>query len=227
MKYMVIDIETTGIKCGFHEITEISILNCETLDQRVWFVKIKYPERASDDALRLTNKTRRELVSRGRFIEDILDEINEFVEEAGDELEEAVMIGHNCSFDRRFMEHAFETNNKKFKAQYWLDTVSMARKLAKNVLKIGKTSFALDRILVTAGVKNIESGAHSSEVDVRNTFRLWKYMSQRGISNAEHIKMYPALMPGNKKQKPKAEKDLDYNIEDISEAYSEDENYDW
>ena len=210
MKYFVIDTETNGLKCGFHELTEISILDCQTLEQITWMIRIRNPERSNKVAMQITNKTPNELASWGRYIESVLDEINNFLIGNVDEVDEICMIAHSASFDRRFMEHSFQTNNKTFVAQYWLDTVPFAKKFAKQYLGLKKTSVALERILVTADIKNVELGAHSSEVDVRNTFRLWKYMVARGMSNTEFIKMSPTLL----QTKPTVAKGAAPTIED-------------
>ncbi len=229
MKYFVIDTETVGIKCGFHEITEISILNCETLEQVVWMVKIKHPERADKRALMVTNKTLNELLSRGRYIEDVLDEINSFLQEGSKEVDEICMIAHNASFDRRFIEDAFTSNDKTFIGQYWLCTVAMAKKFNKTILKLTKASASLEKMLISGNVKNVELNAHSAEVDVRNTFKLWKVMTARGMSNTEFIKLSPALMPFVQKKpikkRGKKAKEAEYDLADVGDIVDTLENF--
>ena len=215
MKYFVIDLETTGLDLKNHEITEVSILDCQSLEQIIWFVRIRHPEKASKEALMITGKRLEDLVFKGRYVETILDEINDFVLKGVDEIDEICMIAHNASFDRRFVENAFAANDKKFIGQYWLDTAMMARRFSKTILKLKRTSVALGEIVKTANVKNIEIGAHSAEVDVRNTFRLWKLMVQKGMSNTEFIKMSPSLLPGTMTKKTGNEQSKEQLMEDV------------
>ena len=57
LKFYVIDTETTGLKSGYHEMTEIGIIRCEDRVQLWRQIKCVYPERANIDALMITKKT--------------------------------------------------------------------------------------------------------------------------------------------------------------------------
>jgi DNA polymerase III alpha subunit (gram-positive type) len=222
MRYFVIDLESDGLKCGYNQITECSILNCQTIEQITWLIRIKDPKRCSKQALYITKKTAEELMSRGRYIEDVLDEISEFILRDVASSDEIVMIAHNASFDRRFIEDAFLSNNKKFPGVYWLCSKEMSSKYTRNVLGIQKTSHALSEMLITAKIKSAETDIHTSCVDVRNTFRLWKKMVSDGMSNSLFIKMSPAYLaeedkPTQLKKKGKKSKAEEFSLEDIME----------
>jgi len=192
MKKFVLDSETSGLKPGFHEITELSILRCEDMVQKVWLLNINHPERFSKQAIMVTGQNLHEISKRKRFLKDSIKEINEFLEEDGETPDDRVIIAHNGSFDRAQIECVW--GSKAFPANYWLDTCAMARKYIKTKLKpIKKQSAALDRLLILFKI-NAELGAHSAEVDVRNTFRVWKYLENRGMSNVEFTKLSPKII---------------------------------
>ena len=227
MRYFVIDLESDGLKCGYNQITECSILNCQTMEQITWLIRIKDPKRCSKQALYVTKKTAEELMSRGRYIEDVLDEISEFILRDVASSDEIVMIAHNSSFDRRFIEDAYMSNKKKFPGVYWLCTKEMSSKYTKNVLGIQKTSHALNEMLITAKIKSAETDdIHSACVDTRNTFRLWKKMVSDGMSNSLFIKMSPAYLEEDTKAAPtkkkgKKSKAEEFSLEDIMEEQTD------
>ena len=57
IQYYIIDTETTGLKAGYHEMTEIGIIRCTDRVQLWRQIKCINPERASFDALAITKKT--------------------------------------------------------------------------------------------------------------------------------------------------------------------------
>ncbi len=226
MEYYLVDTETTGLKNGFHELTEISIIRCKDRAQKVWLVKIKHPERASKEALHITGKTVNELLSRGRYIEDILDEVDDFLKEDKEEPDGRVMIAHNAPFDRRFLEGVWEQQGRTWLANYWLDTKEMGRKFVKGIPNPtnAKISLSLDNLLKVANIKNIESGAHSAEVDARNTYRLWDKFKTVGISNTEFTKLSPTIMNSigiKKTSNVKPPKANNFDLNDIGDVSSD------
>ena len=101
----------------------------------------------------------------------------------------------------------------------------MSKKYCRTVLGLQKTSHALNALLVTTKIKSAETdNIHSSSVDSRNTFRLWKKMTDAGISNTEFIKMAPEYLNELKstpiKKKGKKSKPEEYSLDDIMEEQS-------
>jgi len=218
MKYYVLDIETSGLKPGFHEITEISILRCADMVQRVWLLNIKYPKRFSKQALMVTGQDVNDILKRKKYIENAIPEINGFLEEDGDYADGRVIIAHNGAFDRNQIEHNWDLYGQTFPANYWIDSKEMARKYIKRHLKLGKRqSVALSKVLELFKI-NAEPGAHSAEVDVRNTFRLWKYLEKRGMSNIEFTKLSPKLINDDMR---KLHKKADINEQDAADVWKD------
>ena len=156
MKFITLDLESTGLSPEFHELTEIAILNNETMELVEWDIKIRHPERCSKDALMITNKTANELTKRGRYLEDCIDEIDEFIKSVSKDPDEIVCIGHNIlSFDRNWLEKQWKKHNKIWLANYYLDTLQMSKKFTKQILGIQKTSHSLDQYRLTANVETL------------------------------------------------------------------------
>lgn len=221
MKYWVIDTETTGLQVGYHELTEVSIIRCEDLVQKNWFLGIKHPKRCDAFALKITNKTVDELTSRKLFIEDVIDEMDEFIRSDGEEPDTRVGIAHNAPFDRRVLEYYWKSFNKQFPINYWLNTVPMSKKYVRSIMKLHEhKGFSLDVLLDTVNLKSFEKqNIHSAEVDARNLFRLWNHMTKQGkLSNSEFITLSPdidtAIIKKSKKQKITAN-NMDDFMEDI------------
>jgi len=221
MKKYVCDIETNGLRPGYHEITEISILRCEDMVQKVWLLNIKYPKRSSEQAI---TKTGQDLYKIKNYIEDVILEINSFIEEDGECPDGRLMIAHSVGFDRNQIETNWELFKYSFPISYFVDSKEMARKYIKNNLKLGKQSIALDRLLMLFDIPH-ETNFHCAEVDVRNTFRLYKFLEKKGIKISEFTKISPKLINDDiKKLKKKyelTEKDAIDVLEELNDFNEE------
>lgn len=199
MKKYIVDLETNGLILGYHEITEVSILRCEDMVQRVWLLNIRHPKRSQEQAITKTGQNLYKISQRKKYIEDVIPEINAFIKEDGQEPDGRVMIAHNVSFDRTRMELIWENFKHSFPISYFADSKEMARKYIKNHLKLGRQSIALDRLLPLFDIPH-ETNFHSAEVDVRNTFRLYKFLEKRNIKLSEFTKLSPKLINDDMKK---------------------------
>lgn len=181
LKFYVIDTETTGLKSGYHEITEVGIIRCDDRVQLHRSVICNYPERASYDALKITKKTIADL-SKGFDKSAVVKECNELFANDGLTAAHRCIIAHNAAFDRKFLHALWESVGEEFPAHLWLDTIALTQKFIKqsdvstlNITKTatGRVSTALAAACDTVGVKKIER-AHDAKVDSRNTYLLWK-----------------------------------------------------
>ncbi|MGL4666466.1 MAG: 3'-5' exonuclease [Saezia sp.] len=112
------DIETTGLTAGYHEICSISwkfftshdwlLEDAEEVVYRHHLIKCFYPQIASEEALALNGETEESLVNENRH--DFLDVWHEFTQEA-EELYQStpdcrakiVLTGFNPEFDKSFL----------------------------------------------------------------------------------------------------------------------------
>lgn len=183
LSYYVIDTETTGIKAGWHEITEISIIRCSDRNQLTRLVRSDYPERANPEALRITGRSY-ESLSEGESKRDIVNLCNAFFEQDGLTPEHRCIIGHNVNFDKRFCHALWGEVGEVFPAVCWLDSLKVSKEWAK---KIGKKpeNYKLSTLLKFADI-NIKN-VHTAEGDTRSLYILWeKYL--RRVNTVSMIK---------------------------------------
>jgi DNA polymerase III epsilon subunit-like protein len=183
LQYYIIDTETTGLKQGYHEITEIGIIRCTDRVQLWRQVKCTYPERANFDALAITKKTMADL-ERGYDREAVLAECEKFFAEDGLTPAHRCIVAHNAPFDRKFLHAMWEASGKEFPAHLWLDTISLTKEFLKtadqtqlNIVKTptGRVSTQLHACCDMVGIKKI-SEAHNAKVDSRNTYLLHRQL---------------------------------------------------
>lgn len=181
LQYYVIDTETTGLKSGYHEVTEIGIIRVTDRVQLWRQIKCIYPERANFDALAITKKTMADL-ERGYDRDAVVAECEKFFAEDGLTPAHRCIIAHNAPFDRKFLQAMWEAAGKEFPAHLWLDTISMTKDFLKNadqtqlnIVKTatGKVSTKLHACCDMVGIKKI-SEAHNAKVDSRNTYLLYR-----------------------------------------------------
>ncbi len=167
--YYVIDTETTGLKAGYNEMTEIGIIRYVDRVQLWRQIKCDYPERANFDALAITKKTMADL-ERGYSKEAVVAECNKFFSEDGATPAHRCIVAHNAPFDRRFLHALWESCGMEFPAHLWLDTMSLTKDYAKKIGLV-KPKVKLHDACDICGIKKI-SEAHNAKVDSRNTYLL-------------------------------------------------------
>jgi len=207
MEYYILDTETTGLKPGYHEFTEISIIRCKDLVQKTWNVKIKYPDRCEKRALEVTNKTVKQLLNKGKYIEEVILLFNKFLEEDGVTPDQRVCVAHNSPFDSRFLIHVWKEHDYEFPIVFWECTLSMSKYFnKKNKLdKIAK----LDDMLKKLNIKGEIENTHSSGVDCRNTFRLRNYLIKNGVEELQFIKATKEYIENKNTNKAKEDEVLE------------------
>lgn len=176
INYYIIDTETTGLKAGYNEMTEIGIIRCTDRVQLWRTIKCEYPERANFDALAITKKTMADL-EKGFNREDVIKECENFFNEDGLTPAHRCIVAHNAQFDKKFLHAMWGQSNKSFPANLWLCTMALSRDYAKNqglmAKGMPKQKVNLHASCDLLGVKKL-SEAHNAKVDSRNTFLLWR-----------------------------------------------------
>lgn len=189
LNYYVIDIESTGLKSDYHEITQISIIRCSDRNQLSRYVRPEFPERTSEQALTATGRTMKDLY-KGIPKEEAIDACENFLNEDQQTSEHRCMVGHHVSFDRKFVYALWHSYNKTFPAVCWLDTESCIRSYAKLNLGLQKVSFKLHSSLEHCGLKP-RPGAHNAISDTQNTFILMDYLKNKDFDYLPFIKRVP------------------------------------
>jgi len=192
LKYYIIDTETTGLSAGYHEIVEISIIRAEDRHQISKNIRAEFPQRASPEALKITEKTIKDLY-RGEKKESAVDSIDKFLSQDESSPEHRVFVAHNAPFDRRFCHALWQSVGKTFQANCWLDTKTLSKDiLVKQGISKPK-DLTLKGAMSQIGAKAYE-GAHNAIVDSRNCYILWKKAMDSDINYLPHIKRTPHIL---------------------------------
>jgi DNA polymerase III epsilon subunit-like protein len=208
IKYYICDTETTGLKAGYNEMTEIGIIRAEDRVQLWRQIKCTYPERANFDALAITKKTMSDL-EKGYDPIDIIAEVEKFLNEDGLTPAHRCFVCHNVPFDRKFLHAFWDSCDQEFPAHLWLDTMSLAREYSKisglekdcKDKGLPKPKVNLHAACDMVGVKKI-SEAHNAKVDSRNTYLLHRNLVEDKkldylpfIKTAVHVVSVRATVP--------------------------------
>ncbi len=116
--YCVLDIETTGLSAYYDEVIEIGILKIrdnKIVDQ---YSQLIQPEYEIDPFITALTGITNEMVAGMPSIMDVKESVLNFIGED-------IILGHNTSFDMRFLYEGFD---EEFGNQY-MDTMQFARKV--------------------------------------------------------------------------------------------------
>lgn len=162
-----IDLETTGLNAGKHEIIEIGCIITTPELEIIEEIELKVkPERIGDaDPVSLkVNQYDSSLWGDAIALEEAMRILSE-------KTKECVMVGQNVPFDSGFLDLAFErTNIPNGMHHHKLDTVSIAWAKLQNETDI--SNFSLYELCSHFGIKN--ERAHTALADARATFLLYK-----------------------------------------------------
>lgn len=190
--YYVLDVETTGLNSSYHELTEISIIRCKDKVQMTEMIKCEYPERASLDSLKITNKTWADL-EKGNSKQFVTEKMIKFIESDGLTPAHRVCVAHNYSFDKRFIHQFCKEQDKVFPINLWLCTMAMTKQYAKKI-GIKKPKVNLQASCDIVGIKKY-AAAHASKMDTRNTYLLWKDLCEvKQVDYLPLIKTEPHIL---------------------------------
>ena len=187
IEYYTCDVETSGLSSTVHETVQISIIRCKDRHQLSKYIIAEHPETASEEALRVTGKTRADLL-KGDPKEYIVDLCHNFFEEDGLTPEHRCIVGHNIHrFDMRFLHALWGKCQKTFPANLWLDTIPFTKAYAK---KFGITSPGGFNLRASLDLVNIEvkSKLHNAITDSQYNYRLWKKLMESGVDYVDHMK---------------------------------------
>lgn len=198
ISFVICDTETTGLSTKYHEIIEISMIDYSTKQQIFRQIRAHNPKNASFDALRVCKKTMKDLevgIERNQAVKDI----NNFLVSVQPSLANICIIGHNISFDRKFLHTLWENVGEKFVPSLWCDTIPMVKEYIAtinpndaNIVKTatGRVSTKLGDCCTLLGVQKLVD-AHSAVADTRATYFLFrKLMNDCGIDHLPHIKTH-------------------------------------
>lgn len=166
--YCVVDTETTGLSAYYDEIIEIGILKIrdnQIVDQ---YEQLIHPVYEIDSFITELTGITNEMVAGMPEIQDVKDEVLSFI---GDD----VIIGHNTSFDLRFLNAGFQTElqNK------YMDTMQFARKVYPEL--------SHHRLSDLTKHLNLHTNMHRSLADCISTKELYDAIKEKMITDGLNI----------------------------------------
>lgn len=179
--YCVIDTETTGLSSYYDEIIEVGILKIrdgKVVDQYSQLIK---PNNAIDDFITyLTGITNKMLVNQPS-IKEVEGEILDFL---GDD----IIVGHNTSFDIRFLNASFKDTLKN----EYMDTMIFSRKIYPQLPH--------HRLSDLAKFLNLANNQHRALADCITTYQLYETikstMDERGLKLSDLWQCHSNGHPG-------------------------------
>jgi DNA polymerase III epsilon subunit-like protein len=188
IKFNLIDIESSGLRAGFHDLVEISVIRYDDRTQITRQVKAENPNNASFDALLITGKTIEDL-KKGIHSKQMIEDVNGFFDSDGLTPPHRCIVGHNVSFDKQFIHYIWGKYNQRFPADLWLDTLALCRRVVKRE-GIVKPSLKLNDACDLFGIKKVAT-SHNAKADSQNAFLLFKYFMDRKEDFLDLIKIIP------------------------------------
>lgn len=205
LNYYIADVEATGVRAGWNETNQISVIRCYDGAIATKKIAVKHPERAAQQALDVQGITIEDL-KNGEPIEDVVEYFHKFFQEDDTTVEHRCVVGHNVAFDRRMLHAEWGMLKKEFPAHLWLCTMKMGRAYAKKTdplkiaaaqrqidfrVKPNKPKFGLNILMQGLGL-NPKDGAHDAVVDTINTKTLMEFMmNSKKIDHVSLIERIP------------------------------------
>ncbi len=122
--YVVIDTETTGLKCTSDEIIEVAAIRFRGFEPVEKFVTLSAPSKPIPEQITEINHITDEMVAGKPCFQQIAASLVEFIGEDN-------IVGHNLPFDLKFIVH-YGANVTERKRKYY-DTLAIAQKTIKKV----------------------------------------------------------------------------------------------
>ena len=185
-KFIVLDIETTGLSPAYDEIIEVSALKIENDKIVDSYSSLVNPNRKLPyDVVQLTGITQ-EMVDDAQTFEEIADDLKKFI---GYE----TIIGHNVSFDINFLYDNFEKSDLILNNNF-IDTMRISRKLHPEQKH--------HRLIDLIQLYNIKvEKQHRAFYDCRATFEAYLNMKNEISSIYENFEIFTDLFKKKHKQK--------------------------
>lgn len=173
--YCVIDTETTGLSAFYDEIIEIGIIRVRDNKIVGHYSQLIKPQYEIDEFITALTGITNDMVSGMPSIDEVKNEVLGFIGED-------ILVGHNTSFDIRFLNAGFgeELDNK------YLDTMQFARKVYPELEH--------HRLSDLTEFLHISSNEHRAISDCISTFELYdaikRDMAEKGLSIDDLWKAY-------------------------------------
>ncbi|MCK5699145.1 MAG: 3'-5' exonuclease [Candidatus Aenigmarchaeota archaeon] len=180
-KFVILDIETTGLSRHMHKITEFSALKVNVDNNTTTFNTIdRYstlinPQRRIPSFITSLTGITNNMVKDAPTFPDVSADIRKFIANN-------VIIAHNTTFDYNFLNHNFKETETDELENNALCTCKLSRRLIPNL-----SSYKLENLCSHLRINNQQ--AHRAMSDVMATkdlfSNLYRHMKKRNIHTVE------------------------------------------
>ncbi len=199
--YICIDLETTGFEPEFDEIIELSAIKVSSNGSSSVFTQLVKPTEELDEYIQNLTGISNEMLANAPSIEEVLPKFIDFV---GD----AILVGHNTSFDIRFVyDNYFKLTEKPFKNDY-VDTLRLSRILCPD-LKHHRL-----KDLVKHFNLNV-NGEHRALFDCETTIMVFEKLKELAIEQYGSVEDFESSKPSRKLRKKVDLSALSSNVENV------------
>lgn len=148
VKFVAIDVETTGLSPVYNELIEVSAIKYEGAKKVGTFSTLIKPKKeVSSTITKLTGITNK-MLQNAPEVEKVMPELITFI---GND----TIVAHNANFDYSFLQN---NSNKSFTKNKVIDTVAISRKMLPNL-----PNHKLNTVARCIGIQ--EEGFHRAEFD--------------------------------------------------------------
>ena len=148
VKFVAIDVETTGLSPVYNELIEVSAIKYEGAKKVDTFSTLIKPKKeVSSTITKLTGITNR-MLQNAPEVEKVMPELINFI---GDN----TIVAHNANFDYSFLQN---NSNRSFTNNKVIDTVAISRKMLPNL-----PNHKLNTVARCIGIQ--DEGFHRAEFD--------------------------------------------------------------
>ena len=167
-RFVVVDLETTGLDPDRHEIIEIGAIKFDcALEVHATFQSLVVPsKRVSSKITEITGLNRKTLVRDGHPLAQILPQFLEFCEDLP-------IVAFNAKFDRSFVEAACDAALLSRPTGSWICALENSR-----LAWPGRSSYRLSALCADGGVDL--SGEHRALTDCERALRVY-------VASVEHV----------------------------------------
>lgn len=163
-KYVVVDIETTGLndEDQIIEIGAVLVVNGKINSKFSVLIQCSNP--IPDEISRLTGITSNDLEKNGISLEKAL---RQFLDFCGDD----ILVGHNIDFDMRFLQISCKNNGFSIIKNRIVDTMKLARKKIRFISR-----YSLSAVAAHFGIEN--EVKHRALDDCLLTYRIFEKLKE-------------------------------------------------
>lgn len=160
--YVVVDIETTGLNPAQNEIIEIAAMKVDENGEISSFQTLIHPNQPISSFITNLTGITNDMVKDACDITIALKQFDQFIENY-------TIIGHNVSFDLRFLRYNYKKYLKKSLVNASLDTLYLSRKYLPNLY-----NHKLDTVAKYFHLD--DSNHHRALADVKMTLDIYHYI---------------------------------------------------